>query len=93
MQAVSISTSVGTEAAAAALTTSLMVDEPISATCCNILNSSLTGSANAAGGLLQDRVIVPPMTTGVSGAVKYLHQFENAANKNITSPLPTPITI
>ncbi len=93
MQATSVATSVGTEAAAAALTTGLMIDEPISACCCGVMNSTLTGCANAAGGLLQDKIIVPPISTGVSGAVKFLHQFENAANKNVTSPLPTPITI
>lgn len=93
MAGVQMAMSTATEAAAAALTIGMGMNDPVSGTIANIMNSTLSGAANPANNLLSLPTLVPLLLDGASSSVSYINGYNTEGNKYVLSPLPTPITI
>jgi hypothetical protein len=85
--------SLSTELAAASMVTAMGTNDPVSGSIANILNGSLTGSANPANNLISLPTLVPITLDGANMSVSYINGYNVAGNNVTLPPLPTPITI
>jgi hypothetical protein len=85
--------SIATELAAASMVIAMGTNDPVSGSIANILNSTLTGSANSANNLISLPTLVPITLDGANMSVSYINGYNVAGNNVTLPPLPTPITI